>query len=85
MRDFWVTFTGRAKPGSVRDETMDLARVAAEAKYGEAVRTIDPIPYPGFPILIWKGPSGGDFSPRCSDPMRCRGKNGCQKRPSCTE
>jgi len=85
MRDFWVTFTGRAKPGSVREASIDLARAAAEAKTGEAVRTIDPIPYPAFPVLHWSGPDRSGFEPRCSDPQRCSGKAFCQKRPACTE
>lgn len=85
MHDFWVTFTGRAKPGSFRAESIELARAKAEAKFGEAVRTIDPIPYPSFPIIHWEGPRGDGFEPRCSDPMRCKGKIGCQKRPACTE
>lgn len=85
MQDFWVTFTGLAKPGSVREESLELARAAAESKSGEAVRTIDPIPYPGFPVLHWKGPAREEMAPRCSDPYRCRGKNACQKRPACTE
>lgn len=85
MRDFWVTFTGRAKSGSFRAESLELAREVAETKFGEAVRTIDAIPYPAFPVLHWSGPPRDSFAPRCSDPMRCKGKIGCQKRPACTE
>lgn len=85
MRDFWVTFTGRAKPGSVREASIELARAVVESKFGEAVLTIDTIPYPAFPILHWSGPAGDGFEPRCSDPVRCRGKMACQKRPACTE
>lgn len=85
MPDFWVTFTGRAKPGSIIADSIELARDIAETKYGEAVRTIDPIPYPSFPILYRSGEPASGFEPRCSDPDRCKGKMFCQKRPACTE
>ena len=85
MPHFWVTFTGKAKPGSVTDECLEIAREAAESKIGEAVRTIDMIPYASFPMLHWNGPARDGFEPRCSDPNRCKGHMSCQKQPSCSE
>jgi hypothetical protein len=84
MPSYWVTFVGRSRPGCIEAESAEDARSVAEAKYGEAVATVDGLPYSAFPILHGDGKPSTGFEARCSDPYRCRGKIACPKRPSCS-
>jgi hypothetical protein len=84
MPSYWVTFVGRSRAGCIEAECAEEARSFAEAKCGEAVRTVDSIPYSAFPILHSDGKASSGLEARCSDPSRCRGKVACPKRPSCS-
>lgn len=85
MPSYWVTFVGRARPGCIQADNDVEARSVGESKYGEAVRTVDVLPYPSFPILHSDGTPSTGFEARCSDPSRCKGRTSCPKRPSCSE
>jgi hypothetical protein len=85
MPAYWITFTGRARPGCVVAPGLEMARDIAETKFGEAVRTIDRLPYRASPVLHWEGEVTDGFDPKCTEPLRCKGKMFCQVRPSCSE
>jgi len=83
---FWIKFSGGLQPGCIVTDSAEKARDIAESKYGQAVRSVDLIPYRSFPVLHSDDVSGaGSFEPRCTEPDRCKGKWSCQKRPSCSE
>jgi hypothetical protein len=85
MPSYWVTFVGRTRPGCIVAEGEERVRDIAETRFGEAVSTIDGLPYRAFPVLYYEGETSDGFEPRCSDPNRCKGHVFCQKRPSCSE